>query len=67
MHAGGATPMAEASAVPELIKGAVRWGSTAFEQSIQKNPVVLHALILLQSSHYDSTAVASNLNVSPFI
>jgi hypothetical protein len=53
MHAGGATAMAEAGAVPELIKGAGRWSSTSFERYIRKNPVVLHALILSRSSHYD--------------
>jgi hypothetical protein len=41
------TAMAEAGTVPELIKGAGQWGSTALEQYIWKNPVVLHALILL--------------------
>jgi len=51
MRAGGATAMAEADAVPELIKGAGRWSSTAFEHYIRKNPVVLHALILSCSSH----------------
>ena len=60
MRAGGATAMAEAGAVPELIKGAGRWGSTAFERYIRKNPVVLHALILSRSSHYDSTAATSS-------
>jgi len=53
MRAGGATAMAEAGAVPELIKGAGRWSSTSFERYIRKNPVVLHALILSRSSHYD--------------
>jgi hypothetical protein len=60
MRAGGATAMAEAGAAPELIKGAGRWGSTAFERYIRKNPVVLHALILSRSSHYDSTAATSS-------
>jgi hypothetical protein len=46
MRAGGTTAMAEAGAVPELIKGAGRWSSTAFERYIRKNPIVLHALIL---------------------
>ena len=54
MRAGGATALAEAGAVPELIKGAGRWSSTAFDRYIRKNPVVLHALILSRSSHYDS-------------
>ena len=59
MRAGSTTAMAEAGAVPELIEGAGQWGSTAFEWYIQKNPVVLHALILSRSSHYDSTAATS--------
>jgi hypothetical protein len=52
--AGGATAMAEAGAEPQLIKGAGRWSSSAFERYIRKNPVVLHALILSRSSHYHS-------------
>jgi hypothetical protein len=55
MRAGGATAMAEAGAVPELIKGAGRWSSKSFERYIRKNPVVLHALILSRSSHYERT------------
>ena len=55
MRAGGATAMAEAGAVPELIKGAGCWSSKSFERYICKNPVVLHALILSRSSHYDRT------------
>ena len=51
MHASSATAMAEAGAVPELTKGAGWWGSTAFERYIQKNPMVLHALILSQWLH----------------
>ena len=53
--AGGVTALAEASAVPELIKGAGRWSSTASEHYICKNPIVLHALILSRSSHYDAS------------
>ena len=59
MCAGGATAMAEAGAVPELIKGTGQWGSTAFEPILWKNPVVLHALILSWSLHYDSTTATS--------
>src|ERR1700676_3333555 len=55
LHAGGATALAEAGAVPELIKGAGRWSSTTFEHYICKNPVILHALILSRSSHYDAS------------
>jgi hypothetical protein len=53
MHAGGATAMAEAGAEPILIKGTGRWSSSAFERYIRKNPVVLHALILARTSHYN--------------
>ena len=60
MRAGGATAMAEAGAVPQLIKGAGRWSSTAFERYIRKNPVVLHALILSRTSHYDTTTSSPN-------
>ena len=54
LRAGGATAMAEAGAEPQLVKGAGRWSSTAFERYIRKNPVVLHALILSRSTHYDT-------------
>jgi len=46
MRASGATAMAEASAVPSLSR-VLLMGSAAFKWYIQKNPVVLHALILL--------------------
>jgi hypothetical protein len=52
--AGGATALAEASAPPELIKGAGCWSSMSFERYIRKNPVLLHALILARTSHYDT-------------
>ena len=54
LRAGGATVMAEAGAVPELIKGDGRWSSIAFKRYIRKNSVMLHALILSCSSHYAS-------------
>ena len=50
----GATAMAEAGAEPQLIKGAGQWSSSDFERYIRKNLVVLHALILSRSSHYDA-------------
>ena len=53
LRAGGATAMAEAGAAPQLIKGAGRWSSSTFKRYIRKNPVVLHALILSRSSHYN--------------
>ena len=43
-----------------LIKGPGQWGSTAFERYIWKNPLVLHALILSRSLHYDSTSAMSS-------
>jgi hypothetical protein len=52
--AGGATAMAEAGAVPELIIGAGRWSSESFGRYIRRNPVILHALILSRSLHYDN-------------
>ena len=54
LRASGATTMAEAGAEPQLIKRAGRWSSSAFKRYIRKNPVVLHALILSCSSHYDT-------------
>jgi len=41
-----------AGATIELIKGAGRWSSNAFEKYIRKNVVVLHALILGRALHY---------------
>jgi hypothetical protein len=52
MRAGGATALAEAGAPGELIRGAGRWSSNAFERYIRKNIIVLHALILGRSLHY---------------
>lgn len=52
MRAGGATALAEAGASGELIRGAGRWSSDAFERYIRKNVIVLHALILGRALHY---------------
>jgi hypothetical protein len=52
MRAGGATALAQSGATVELIKGAGRWSSNAFERYIRKNVVVLHALILGRALHY---------------
>jgi hypothetical protein len=52
MRAGGATVLAQAGASVELIRGAGRWSSDAFERYIRKNVVVLHALILGRALHY---------------
>jgi len=54
LHAGGATAMAEAGAVSKLIKGAGQWSSGSFKRYIRRNPIVLHALILSRSSHYNN-------------
>ena len=52
IRAGGATALAEAGASGELIRGAGRWSSNAFERYIRKNVIVLHALILGRALHY---------------
>jgi hypothetical protein len=56
LRAGGATALTEAGAPPQLIKGAGRWSSTSFKRYIRKNPVLLHALILACTSHYDTSS-----------
>jgi hypothetical protein len=56
MRAGGATALAEAGAPGELIRGAGRWSSDAFERYIRKNVIVLHALILGRALHYSRGA-----------
>ena len=53
MHAGGATALAEACAIPDLIMGLGRWGPSAWNHYVHKNPVLLHALILARTDHYD--------------
>jgi hypothetical protein len=55
IRAGGATALAEAGAPAELIRGAGRWSSSAFERYIRKNNIVLHALILGRALHYSQT------------
>jgi hypothetical protein len=52
IRAGGATALAEAGAPADLIRGAGRWSSNAFERYIRKNVIVLHALILGRALHY---------------
>ena len=54
LRAGGATAMAEAGAEPQLIKRAGHWTSNTFKRYIRKNPIILHALILNRSSHYNT-------------
>jgi len=55
IRAGGATALAEAGAPTDLIRGAGRWSSNAFERYIRKNVIVLHALILGRALHYSQT------------
>ena len=50
--AGGATVLAEAGAMSDLICGAGHWSSNVFERYIRKNVIVLHALILGRALHY---------------
>jgi hypothetical protein len=52
IRAGGATALAEAGAPADLIRGAGRWTSNAFERYLRKNVIVLHALILRCALHY---------------
>jgi hypothetical protein len=52
LRAGGATALAQGGASGELIRGAGRWSSNAFERYVRKNVIVLHALILGRTFHY---------------
>jgi len=52
IRAGGATALAQSGAPADLIRGAGRWSSNAFERYIRKNVIVLHALILGRALHY---------------
>jgi hypothetical protein len=52
IRAGGASALAEAGAPADLIRGAGRWTSNAFERYLRKNVIVLHALILRRALHY---------------
>ncbi|PBK86064.1 hypothetical protein ARMGADRAFT_1047939 [Armillaria gallica] len=45
MHAGGAKDLAEQGVLPYLIQAHGRWSSSAFKIYIQKNPVILQAMI----------------------
>ncbi|PBK84921.1 hypothetical protein ARMGADRAFT_942817 [Armillaria gallica] len=45
MQAGSATNLAEQGVLPYLIQGHGRWSSAAFKIYIQKNPVLLQAMI----------------------
>ena len=54
MWAGGATALAEAGTVPDLIMGSGRWSSQAWTCYVHKNPVLLHALIIARTNHFHS-------------
>ena len=58
MCAGGATMLAEAGAVPDLIMGSGRWTSMAWTSYVQKNPVLLQTLLLACTTHFQSLAFA---------
>ena len=45
MRAGGATKLAEEGASPAIIQATGRWSSEAFKIYIQKNPVLIQAII----------------------
>ena len=67
MWAGGATALAEAGAVPDLIMGSGQWTSYVW-----KNPVLLHALILTWATHFQPltfawTFILSSTYVSPVL
>jgi hypothetical protein len=52
LRAGRATAMAEAGSPGPLIQGTGRWSSTTFQTYIQRNPIVLHALIMGCTLHF---------------
>ena len=58
MHMGCATVLAEAGAVPDLIMGSDWWTSVAWTSYVQKNPVLLHALLLAHTTHFQLLAFA---------
>lgn len=53
MCVGGATALAEVGAILDLIMGSGRWSSDAWTHYVQKNPMLLHALILTRTNHYN--------------
>jgi hypothetical protein len=53
MRAGGATALAQAGASADIIKAAGRWSSNAFERYIRKNPFLMHAMMIGQTSAFD--------------
>ena len=46
MRAGGATALAEAGVVPNLIQAAGRWTSETFNHYVRKNPFLFEALLI---------------------
>jgi hypothetical protein len=45
MHAGGATCLASIGASPAIIQATGRWASNTFQIYIQKNPILLNAML----------------------
>ena len=51
MRSGGATSLAEAGADLATIQAVNHWSSEAFRIYIQKNPVLIHALLFGHPTH----------------
>ena len=56
MCVGGATTLAEASTAPNLIMGSGQQTSAAWTSYMQKNPILLHALLLACTTHFQPLA-----------
>ena len=56
MHVGGATTLAEAGTAPNLIMGSGQRTSAAWTSYVQKNPILLHALLLTCTTHFQPLA-----------
>ena len=72
MWAGGATALAEAGAVPDLIMGSGWWTLVAWTSYMWKNPILLHALLLTWMTHFQPlafawTSILSSAYVSPVL
>ena len=50
--------LAEAGAAPDLIMGSGQWTSIAWTSYVQKNPVLLHALLLACTTHFQPLTFA---------
>ena len=57
MWAGRATALAEAGVVPDLIMGS-GWWTSVWTSYMWKNPVLLHALILTWTTHFQPLTFA---------